>query len=202
MPETTSESDGGAEGASHSIYGSKSFERGLTEILHGIDLCASSGLFIPTLILSLGVMDAFSWIEFPNERDSKRQFVAWVEKWVLPHKQVDCKAVDLYAARAGWLHRMGTKSRLVEGGEAMNISYCHGTADYSVLKLLRDKLKKKGNNISILKVEALVSALKKAVVNFGKKAETDPNLKRRMEEYFLTEQPFRFAVSGSEDRED
>jgi len=96
------------------IHGREAFIANLNQTFKAVDLCVENHLFNPTLILIFSIMDAFSWIEFPNISNAKDRFEKWVDKWVLPHEQVVCNAVDLYAYRSAMLHRFGTQSRLVE----------------------------------------------------------------------------------------
>ena len=77
------------------------------------------------------------------------RFEAWVNKRVLPHQEVICSAVDLYAARSGMLHRLGTRSRLSESGEAQ-ISFCHGNARFEALRAARDLYSEKTGGVPSL----------------------------------------------------
>jgi hypothetical protein len=179
---------------SETIFGRASFDRALSEIFSGIELCLAQHLFSPTLLLVFACMDAFSWIELSAIRDAKARFEAWVNKRVLPHEEVVCTAVDLYAARSGILHRLGTRSRLSESGEAAQISFCHGEADFEVLGVMREHFEKTGKRMPIVKLEALANALRKGVDSFLKDVESAPELKAQMEEYWKREQAFRFPA--------
>ena len=176
------------------ISGQDSFHKALGEIFSGIDLCLAQRLFSPTLLLVFSCMDAFSWIELSAMRDAKARFEAWVNKRMLPHEEVVCSAVDLYAARSGMLHRLGTRSRLSESGAAAQISFCHGDASFERLRVMREFCEKTGKPMPIVKLEALADALKKGVDGFLKDVDSDPELEARMEKYWEGEQPFRFPA--------
>ncbi len=165
------------------ISGQDSFHKALREIFSGIDLCLAQHLFSPTLLLVFSCMDAFSWIELSAIGDAKARFEAWVNKRILPHEEVVCSAVDLYAARSGMLHRLGTRSRLSESGEAAQISFCHGDADFEVLRAMREHFEESGKPMPIVKLEALADALRKGVDSFLKDVESDPELKAQMKKY-------------------
>jgi hypothetical protein len=177
------------------IFGQDSFHKGLREIFSGIDLCLAQHLFSPTLLLVFSCMDAFSWIELPAIQDRKVRFEAWVNKRMLPHEEVVCSAVDLYAARSGILHRLGTRSRLSESNAAAQISFCHGEARFEVLRGVQEVYSKEtGKPMPIVKLEALADALRKGVDSFFKDVDSDPELKAQMEKYWEEEQAFRFPA--------
>jgi hypothetical protein len=176
------------------ISGRDSFDKSIHDVFSGIDLCLAQHLFSPTLLLVFSCMDAFSWIELSGIRDAKARFEAWVIKRMLPHEEVVCGAVDLYAARSGMLHRLGTRSRLSESGEAAQISFCHGEADFEVLRVMREHFEKTGKSMPIVKLEALAEALRKGVESFLRDVDSDPKLKARMEKYWEGEQAFRFPA--------
>lgn len=177
------------------ISGQESFHKALGEIISGIDLCLAQHLFSPTLLLVFSSMDAFSWIELSTIRNAKERFEAWVNKRMLPHEEVVCSAVDLYAARSGMLHRLGTRSRLSESGEAAQISFCHGDASFEGLRGAREFYSEKsGKPMPIVKLEALADALRKGVDSFLKDVDSDPELKARMEKYWEGEQAVRFPA--------
>jgi len=175
------------------IHGREAFIANLDQIFKAVDLCVENHLFNPTLILVLSIMDAFSWIEFPNINNPKDRFEKWVDKWVLPHEHVVCNAVDLYAYRSAMLHRFGTQSRLVENKQASAISFCRGGAPFKVLEKFRSiYMEDFGEDIGIVKFESLVEAVKKGVTNFLEHADSDTDLQVQMEAYFDSEQAYHF----------
>jgi hypothetical protein len=101
--------------------GEESFRNALGEIFCSIDLCLAQRLFSPSLILIFSCLDAFSWLELSTVSDAKARFEIWVDERVLPHDEVMCSSIDLYAARSSILHRLGTRSRLSESGVAAQI---------------------------------------------------------------------------------
>jgi hypothetical protein len=176
------------------IFGRASFDKTLGEIFISIDMLISQRLFSPTLLLVFACMDAFSWIELSTMPNAKARFEAWVNKRMLPHDEVVCSAVDLYAARSGMLHRLGTRSRLSESGAAAQISFCHGEADFEVLRAIREHFQETGRIMPIVKLEALADALRKGVDSFLKDVGSDPQLQAKMEKYWEGEQAFRFPA--------
>jgi hypothetical protein len=163
------------------------------QLFRAAELCIKDGLFSPVQMLILCCIDAFSWIEFDHISNSKDRFETWVNKRILPHDDVFCTEADLYAARSGVIHRLGTRSRLSECGKAQHISYSFGDADFKLLIELRESIRAEtGRHIPIVRLEALYCALRKGVSGFLTEADVNPELKERFEEYLEAEQPFRF----------
>jgi hypothetical protein len=175
-------------------HGKEAFIKALSEIDQAISLCLEQKLFTATLLLIYSLMDSFYWIEFRNTQENKKEkFEAWVNKWVLPHNQVFCSAVDLYAGRSALLHRLGTNSRLSESGEARVIAWSHGDVPFEGLENMREEYRKKADkDMPIVRLESLVEAVRKGIKNFLNHAENTPELNEKMSEYFDNEQPYRF----------
>lgn len=177
------------------VSGKESFYKAIAETFAAIDMCIDRGLFVPAQMLIFSALDAFSYIERPQVANAMDRFVGWVDKRVLPHDDVLCAAVDLYAARSAILHRLGVESRLSESGQAASIAFSHGDAPFATLRELRDSVRAKtGKVIPIVRQEALADALRKGVTALLQDVEADPDLKARMERYWEVEQPFRFPV--------
>lgn len=172
-----------------------SFQKAIEEISSAINLCTSHRLFVPAQILIFSALDAFSYIELPHIKGNKDRFEAWINKRVLPHEEVLCNAVDLYAARSAVVHRLGFRSRLSDSGQAATIAFSHGDAPFAGLMEVRDEIRgKTGRVVPIVRLEALAEALFKGVATLLHDVEADPELKARMERYWEDEQPFRFPV--------
>jgi hypothetical protein len=177
------------------IYGEEAFKKAIAETFSSIELCFTHGYVWPAQVLILSCIDAFSSIEFPDTRDAKERFVLWVSKRILPHDEVLCEAVDLYASRSAILHRFGTSSRLSESGQAQTIAFCHGSAPFSGLIELRDMLhSKSGRKIPIVRLEALFEALRGGINTFLIETVSNSELKQKMDRYYEGEQPFRFPI--------
>ena len=177
------------------VFGQDSFHKAVAETFAAIDICINRGLFVPAQVLIFSALDAFSYVELPQIANAMNRFQAWVDKRVLPHDDVLCDAVDLYAARSAILHRLGVRSRLSESGQAASIVFSHGDAPFATLRELRDSVRTKtGKVVPIVRLEALADALAKGVTALLQDVEADPDLKARMERYWEVEQPFRFPV--------
>ena len=177
------------------VSGQESFFKAVGETFAAIDMCIDRGLFVPAQMLIFSALDAFSYIELPQIANAKDRFEAWIDKRVLPHDDVLCDAIDLYAARSAILHRLGVESRLSESGQAASIAFSHGDAPFGTLKEFRLSLiAKSGKVVPIVRLEALAEALAKGVTALLQDLEVDSDLKARIERYWEVEQPFRFPV--------
>jgi len=166
------------------VFGQESFHKAVVETFAAIDMCIDRGLFVPAQMLIFSALDAFSYIELPQLANAMDRFQAWVDKRVLPHDDVLCDAVDLYAARSAILHRLGVQSRLSESGQAASIAFSHGDAPFATLRELRDSVRTKtGRLVPIVRLEALAEALAKGVTALLQGVETDPDLRARMQHY-------------------
>jgi hypothetical protein len=164
------------------VFGQDSFRKAVDETFAAINICTERGLFVPAQVLIFSALDAFSYIELPQIANVMDRFRAWVDKRVLPHDDILCDAVDLYAARSAILHRFGVRSRLSESGQAASIAFSHGDAPFATLRELRDSVRAKtGKVIPIVRLEALADALREGVTALLQDVEADPDLKARME---------------------
>jgi hypothetical protein len=175
------------------ISGQASFDKAVAETVGAIEVCIAQGLFVPAQILIFSCMDAFSSIELEQIINARDRFEAWVNKRILPHEDVLYSSVDLYAAGSGVLHRLGTRPRLLESGQARSIAFSFGAADFMRLRELRaEMLVHSGRSLPIVKLEALFEALRKAIDSFLTDVDATPELKAKMDKYWKAEQPFRF----------
>ena len=71
-----------------------------------VDASLASGLWEPTLILLYATIDAMAWLDRPDGQDDAHadDFIAWVDRYLLPDSGLPCTGADLYGARCGFLH--------------------------------------------------------------------------------------------------
>lgn len=103
----------------------------INEMLEAIHLAHNQELFIPALILLYASMDFVASLdrEDPNVPVTRKNFMGWVDAYLLPAGEIKCRAIDLYSARCGWLHKYTSKSELVSRGDAKEIFYQFGLHD-------------------------------------------------------------------------
>ncbi len=116
------------------------FERNVEELLTAAEICFRSGLRLPALLVLYAGIDIMAWLDRPSGQADvqRRDFIAWVEKYLLPDSGLPCNPVDLFAARCGLLHSYTSHSRLSREGNARQIFYAFGPAQPENLQSLID----------------------------------------------------------------
>jgi len=116
------------------------FERNVQELLTSVEICLKSGLRLPALLVLYAGIDIMAWLNRPSGQTDvqRRDFIAWVEKYLLPNSGLRCNALELFAARCGLLHSYTSQSRLSRVGNARQIFYAFGSAKPEELQSLID----------------------------------------------------------------
>jgi len=107
-------------------------KKAVNEIRDAVNLCHGMGHCIPALMLLYCGIDCVAGLERdePEDESTREDFLKWVEQYLLTRYEEDVSALELYAARCGWVHSYTSKSRLVKRGEAREINYSFGERDY------------------------------------------------------------------------
>jgi hypothetical protein len=96
------------------------------------------------LTLMYSMVDAMAFLSMPDKglkgrakEDVERDdFTSWVDRYVLSRIATACSALDLYAARCGWVHTHGFDSKLARQGKAKIVLYAWGAETVDVLNQL------------------------------------------------------------------
>ncbi len=97
--------------------------------LLAINLLYEQQLTPPFLVLVYATIDAAASLTVSGNREVARDdFIAWVDRYLLPDSALPCTSIDLYAARCGILHALSPLSRLSQQGKARSINYAWGTS--------------------------------------------------------------------------
>jgi hypothetical protein len=152
----------------------------LQELITAIDLCFEKRLITPTLALLYSGIDTMAWLGIPDNQGevTRKDFIQWVGRYLLPDSGIPCSALDLYSARCGILHSMTGESRATRQGDAKEIYYAWGNHTAERLQQFVDL---KGQPALVLQVDTLVRAFKSAVDKFVTASEQDPELNRRVD---------------------
>jgi hypothetical protein len=100
----------------------------------GVDACIEKKLVAPALVLIYSAIDTVGWLDSNNPYATKDGFLQWVDTYLLKAKILNCKSIDLYAARCGLLHTFSSDSRLSSFGKARQICYAWGKANVEDLQ--------------------------------------------------------------------
>lgn len=144
-------------------------------------------LLSPTLTLMYSLIDMMARLNRPEGKGSadRSDFIAWVQRYILDLNPTmfPLAAIDLYAARCGWVHEHGFDSDLHRGGRAKLVCYAWGDADpWELNKLLI--LGGKSRNMTTVDLDLLVAAAMNGVCRFFSDCSSDSTksaiVRRRM----------------------
>jgi hypothetical protein len=97
----------------------------LDGILKPIHLVLNNGFDRAALVLLYSGMDAMAFMSLPAGRDSvtRKEYVAWAEKYIRFSSAVQVTGLELYAARCGVLHTFTPDSDLSRDNKVRRIVY-------------------------------------------------------------------------------
>jgi hypothetical protein len=151
-------------------------ERG---ILKGIEVCLDNQCLLSGVALIFCAIDTLSALtrSVDAKWTDRSVFKQWAEQFLLPGSRISCTADDLYAARCGVLHTQSPESRSVSEGEAKPLVYewRSGPPAHASRSL--------PDGAIVIAVEGLHEALKEAIVRFLVAADSDPEIKRRVQHH-------------------
>jgi hypothetical protein len=157
---------------------------------NAIDILSENNLISPTLVLIYSTIDAAAWLDVRGDRDVKaRDFITWVNSYLLPNSGLACTAEELYGARCGLLHSMTGESRLSRQRGVRFISYAHGDQSAEAFNKAAAATGHSGSTTCV-HLDALQRALVNGVSTFLDEAATDKtsarwrNIEARAAKYF------------------
>ncbi len=127
-------------------------------LLKAIDLLIDKHLQGPALIMIYSTIDILAWLNRnENHKDvTKSDFSVWVDKYLLPTKNLDVSSVDLHSARCSLLHSYTSESSLSREGKAKEIFYSWGNFTNDGLQTIIDSTDR---GAIAIQIEDLVKAL-------------------------------------------
>ncbi len=114
--------------------------------MHVVTLLTQSGCHIHALALVFSSIDKMAWLASADIDHTRGDFIRWVDDYLLPAGSISFDAIDLYAARCGFLHTGSSESKLFRDGKAKQIFYSVGPRkpQSEVLAEVHTKLPKLG----------------------------------------------------------
>lgn len=132
---------------------------------------------LPALTLMYSLIDALSWLSSTSNNTKIRdRFTLWVDKYLLKGGNLECSALDLYAARCAIIHTLTSDSNLSENGYAKRAIY---TTDYSNKKHLENK-KIDFDRFVIININLLFRELGSGILNFAKHVDTNKTVQKQV----------------------
>lgn len=147
---------------------------GLMELDRAIGACAEARTEMGALILLYSAMDVSAWLASDAQQATRATFIAWVERYLLPAKDLECSAIDLYGARCGLLHTLTPESALSRQGTARQIGYAWGNASAEALRASRHAIGADGDYAAV-HFNDLHEAWRLGTLAFLSELEADPN---------------------------
>jgi hypothetical protein len=150
----------------------------LKGMLDAIDLLIEGRRCRPALVLLYSTIDACASLGRPRTRKyvTGADFVSWADQYVLAsNAELQCTALDLYAARCGLLHTHAPEAKLIDEGKARTILYAWGGSSIADLRLMLGRIGKSETHAGI-HVNDLRIAVKLGIVLFLEEVRVTPTL--------------------------
>lgn len=94
--------------------------------MHAVAVLTHNSCHMHALSLVFSSIDKMAWLSSTDIDHGRKDFIAWVDKYFLPGNTTSLDAIDLYAARCGFLHAGSAESKLYRDGKAKQIFYSYG----------------------------------------------------------------------------
>lgn len=138
-----------------------------------IELCLQNHCRMPALILIYSGIDIFASLARPKAKDkaTRKDYIDWCEKYILPKGSLSCSAIDLYAARCEVVHTYTMESTLSEEGKANEIVYAWGNRKPEDLQKAIDSA---GFTVRVIHIETLAQIFREGASDFLSELDDDP----------------------------
>lgn len=161
----------------------------------GIRACENAKCVVSALTLIYSAVDALAALtrKATGTRATRKEFLDWVEAYLIPELGGDISPLDVYGARCGVVHTYGPNSDLSNSGAAKVIIYKWRTGHRPDDPILAQRAK----SATVIEIENLIEALDRAVNNFEVHIENDKELRGRVEQNvaeLLCYEPWRPVV--------
>jgi len=162
---------------------------GLQALEDAIKWCFNSGKWTPGLILLYSSIDIMASLnrDPAKPKVTRSDFIEWVDTHLLPGSGLNCKAIDLYAARCGLVHSYSPDSELTGDYKANKIYYVYGKVEAIELQRIINNSPHK--ELISVHIDQLFTALEIAVERFAKALKDNPSKEKlaaqRASEFFI-----------------
>lgn len=157
-----------------------SFIRNYEQVIQAAQHSLENDLHMPALILIYTLIDSIAWASSSDkEQQVRTRFESWLNQYVLSQRKVSCTATELYAARCGVLHTLTSTAKLTAGGSIRQVAYSWGSANPKALEKAIELIERK--DVVGVHINDLLDAVKAGIEQTVKSADSDPELKVRLE---------------------
>lgn len=149
-----------------------SVERAIGQLRAAINTLLMKEMPLPALILIYSMIDIVAWLNRPaaKEQSDRRDFIAWLNEFMLPAVGLAVTAEDLYAARCAIVHSHSFESSMSRGGRARKLFYTYGRADPGLLEYVVSH--QPATEVGV-KIETLLEAFDQAFAKFKEALDSD-----------------------------
>jgi hypothetical protein len=147
------------------------FVASINQIIGGINLCSRHQLMLPTLTLIYSTIDIMAYLNLLplQESTQRKDFITWVDTYLLQGSSLICNSTDLYSARCGILHSLTAESDMSRSKKARMLFYSWGRANPAQMQQDID-IQYKGLTPSerpiVIKIDELFKSLKYGITKF------------------------------------
>jgi hypothetical protein len=158
--------------------------------MRAVAVLTHNGCHTHALALVFSSIDKMAWLTSANTDTTRTDFMRWVDDYLLPVGSISLNAIDLYAARCGFLHTGSSESKLFRDGKAKQIFYSVGPRrpQAEILTEVHSKLPKLGltpDEVVVIQcIELLdqwVTAMERFTDAIGADASLEAHTKERAE---------------------
>lgn len=143
-------------------------------MIRGIEACIERQCLISAIALIFASLDSISALTRPNGQadTTSKQFIEWVDRFLLPHAGLKCTSEELYAARCGVLHTHSPESNIQRrsNGTVKRLVYQWRSGPAADAEIALP------NDATTIVVEDLFDSFTNAVDGFLGEVEQDSNL--------------------------
>ncbi len=174
---------------------SETVEEKFGQLLVIAEKCVRERATTPALILIYSAIDVAGWLSAVSPSATpKSRFTGWVTRYLLPFSNLDCSAIELYAARCGIVHNFSSESDLSRQNrrEVRQIVYSWGDADFETLRAVTrivnldlptpSALQGRTAKFTCIKVEDLISSFREGLIRFFVESKSDERMAARIQE--------------------
>ena len=172
---------------------SETVEEKFAQLLVIAEKCVRERATTPALILIFSAIDVAGWLSAVSPSASPRsRFTGWVARYLLPFSNLDCSAIELFAARCGIVHNFSSESDLSRGcrGKIRQIVYSWGDADFEALRAMTaivnldlptsSAMQGRVAKYTCIKVEDLISSFREGLNRFSNESKSDEGMAARI----------------------
>jgi hypothetical protein len=150
----------------------ENFYKNFVSIFEAIHLCLDNKLILPALMLIYTAIDIVGGLERKKGEGTKASFIRFVDGYLLITKQLECTALELYAARCGILHAAAAESDLYKKGDVRLVIYAWGTAKVEDIKKAGEKIER--HDTVAVHISDLIDAFKIGLAHYLEDVYKDP----------------------------